>query len=217
MEISLEIDSVQMSFGNNVILSDVYLKCIPGDIIAIFGRNGSGKSTLFNIIFGTLKAEQSFIRINEQVIKHSAFKTGLVSFLPQYHFLPSHLKVSTLLNLYPDLPVSILNDTFLPDKGAKIKDLSGGELRYMEIILTLYNSATFVILDEPFNGLSPIAAENIRKHITKNALQKSIILTDHNYREINKVANRRMMLDNGYLKEIHEISELKKYGYLIHS
>ena len=69
MYTGLEIDSILKSFGERTILADVYLKCCRGDIIALFGRNGTGKSTLLNIIFGTLKADRKFIRIDGKVIK----------------------------------------------------------------------------------------------------------------------------------------------------
>ena len=60
----LEVDSVIKSFGDKNLLTDIYLKCQPGDRIAIFGWNGSGKSTLFEIIFGTMNGDRSFIRID---------------------------------------------------------------------------------------------------------------------------------------------------------
>ena len=71
MYTGLEIDSILKSFGERTILADVYLECCRGDIIALFGRNGTGKSTLLNIIFGTLKADRKFIRIDGKVITAS--------------------------------------------------------------------------------------------------------------------------------------------------
>ena len=94
MYTGLEIDSILKSFGERTILADVYLKCCRGDIIALFGRNGTGKSTLLNIIFGTLKADRKFIRIDGKVIKGPAFRSGLLAYLPQHPSFPSHLKVS---------------------------------------------------------------------------------------------------------------------------
>lgn len=87
MYTGLEIDSILKSFGERTILADVYLKCFRGDIIALFGRNGTGKSTLLNIIFGTLKADRKFIRIDGKVIKGPAFRSGLLAYLPQHPLL----------------------------------------------------------------------------------------------------------------------------------
>lgn len=62
MDTQLEVDSVIKMYGETTILADVYLSCVPGDIIGLFGRNGTGKSTLLRIIFGSLKGDRSCIR-----------------------------------------------------------------------------------------------------------------------------------------------------------
>ena len=65
----LEIDSVIKSFGYNQMLTDIYLKCRTAEIIGILGRNGTGKSTLLKIVFGTLKTDNSFIKINDKIFE----------------------------------------------------------------------------------------------------------------------------------------------------
>lgn len=214
----LEVDSVLKSFGEKTVLTDVYLCCKPGDIIALFGRNGTGKSTLLNIIFGTLKGDRSFLRINGQVINGAAYLTRLVAYLPQHNFLPQYLTVSQAAALYvpkEDLK-RFLGDRFIFKlRNNKTAHLSGGEIRYLEIKLILYSQAPYVLLDEPFNGLSPIAAEEIRMHIAESARTRGIILTDHNFREVHKIVNRIMLLDQCYLKEIKEMEELIPYGYYL--
>ncbi|MCD7850791.1 MAG: ATP-binding cassette domain-containing protein [Parabacteroides sp.] len=212
----LEVDSVVKSFKEKTVLSDVYLCCRPGDIIALFGHNGSGKSTLLNIIFGTLKGDRSFIRINGKVIKGAAFRAGLVAYLPQHDFIPSYLTVTQAVELYipTEQQNQFLGDRFLfKVRHSRIAHLSGGELRYLEIKLILYSKAPYILLDEPFNGLSPVAAEEIRMHIAESARTKGIILTDHNFREVHKIVNRILLLDQCYLKEIKEKEELIPYGY----
>lgn len=212
----LEIDSVLKSYGDKTILTDVYLCCRPGDIIAIFGRNGSGKSTLLNIIFGTLKADRSFIRINGQVINKQAFRTGQVAYLPQYDFLPNHLSIAEITKLYvPEEKNHVfLGDRFLfKIRNSKIKELSGGELRYFETKLILYSHAPYLLLDEPFNGISPLAASDIRKYIAESAQTHGIIMVDHNYREVHKIANRLMYIDDCYLRDINNKCDLAQYGY----
>jgi ABC-type lipopolysaccharide export system ATPase subunit len=73
-----------------------------------------------------------------------------------------------------------LSDTFLfKMRNSKIKNLSGGELRYLEIKLILYSSAPYILLDEPFNGLYPLAAAAIREHIIAVSQAKGIILSDY--------------------------------------
>lgn len=212
----LEVDSVLKSFGNRVILSDIYLCCRPGDIIALFGRNGTGKSTLMNIIFGTLKAERSFVRINGKVINGPAYRTGLINYLPQHDFLPARLTVSEAVNLYlpEEMHAIFLGDRFLfRIRKSMIRNLSTGERRYLEIKLILYSPAPYILLDEPFSDLSPVAAEEIRKCIAEKAKGKGIIISDHNFREVHKIVNRLTLLDQCYLKEVKTPEELIPYGY----
>lgn len=212
----LEVDSVLKSFGDKTILADVYLCCRPGDIIGIFGRNGTGKSTLFNIIFGTLKGDRSFVRINGKVMTGAAYKSKQIAYLPQHNFLPEYLTVLQTVELY--VPKEERN-RFLGDRhlfkvrNSKVSHLSGGEIRYLEIKLILYCKAPYILLDEPFNGLSPIAAEEVRQHIAISSQTKGIILSDHNFREVHKIVNRILLLDDCYLKEVIEKEELIPYGY----
>lgn len=215
---SLEVDSVLKEFGNKTVLTDVYLCCRPGDIIGLFGRNGSGKSTLLKIIFGTLKGDRSFVRINGKIINRPAYKTGQIAYLPQHNFIPHYLTIGQAVRSF--IPAALykqfLGDRFLfKIRNSKTAHLSGGELRYLEIKLILYSKAPYVLLDEPFNGLSPIAAESIRAHIAECAKTKGIILTDHNFREVHKIVNRIMLLNDGYLKNIKEKEELIPYGYYL--
>lgn len=213
-DVALEVDSVLHSYGERTILSDIYLKCVPGDIVGLFGRNGVGKSTLFNIIFGTLKAERSFVRINGNVLTGKAYRSGLISYLTQSDFLPRDFKVQTIVDLYVNDASDFLEDSILKKlSSCKVHDLSGGELRYLQIKLMLYSSAPFVILDEPFKGLSPIIIEKVRAQIIRASEHKGIILSDHNFREVHKVANRLMLLRDCYLSETKNMDELFPYGY----
>jgi len=217
MDKLLEVDSVLKSFGERTILADIYLSCRVGDIIGLFGRNGSGKSTLLKIIFGTLKGDRSFIRIDGKVQKGPAFSSNKIAYLPQHNFLPSTMKIPKILDMY--LPPDMDKKTFLADpllfkiRKSHIRELSGGERRYLEIKLILYSTATYILLDEPFNALSPLAAQSVRQHISISAKTHGILLTDHNFREVHKTVNRIMLLDQCYLKSIQNPQELIPYGY----
>lgn len=88
-----------------------------------------------------------------------------------------------------------------------------GEHRYLAVKLALYSNTPYILLDEPFSGVSPVVAEQIRKLITEVSHTHGIILSDHNFREVHKVVNRITLLDQGYLKEIQHVEELIPYGY----
>ena len=212
----LEVDSVIKSFGDNDVLTDVFLRCNRGERIAIFGWNGSGKSTLLKIIFGTMRAERSFIRIDGKVQNRPAYCSRQIAYLPQHDFLPSNMRITDAIDLY--IP-SAEREAFLDDKNlsnikeSSAKHLSGGELRYLEIKLILFSYAPYILLDEPFNGISPVCCESVRELIHKASQTKGIIMTDHNFREVHKLATRITLLDNGCLKEIKDKTDLASYGY----
>jgi ABC-type lipopolysaccharide export system ATPase subunit len=96
----------------------------------------------------------------------------------------------------------------------KVSQLSGGELRYVEIKLLLNIDVKFVLLDEPFNGISPINIESVKNMIRKNAQFKGIILTDHDYRNVLDVANRHYLIWDGGLKSIRDKDDLTLRGYM---
>ena len=211
MSICLEADSILKCYGERTILSDIYLHCKPGDITALWGRNGSGKSTLLEIIFGTLKAEHAFVRVGGRVVNGQAYRTGLVAFLPQFHFLPGNLRVAQLLHRtgLPNLPEAF-GDMPVPPLRERLKNLSGGQLRLLEILYVTSLPAPFLLLDEPFTGLSPVAADTIARHLQAVSRQKGILIADHDYRTLQRIATRHLLLADGYLRPLTSPDELRR-------
>ena len=218
MSHKLEIDSVKKSFGHNQVLTDIYLKCETGDIVGLLGSNGSGKSTLLKILFGVLHAEQKFIRIDGKIFECPYKTLGEVAYLPQDSFIPGKMSLASAAKLYlrtDDRVQFFLDDPALYlNQDRKVSQLSGGELRYAEIKLLLNLDAKFVLLDEPFNGISPLNIEFVKDMIRKSAQYRGIILTDHDYRNVLDVANRRYLLSDGGLKSIKDKDDLVFRGYI---
>jgi ABC-type lipopolysaccharide export system ATPase subunit len=216
MQSELLVDSVNKSYNNKIILNDIYLKISTGDIIGLLGRNGCGKSTLLKIIFGTIDAESKFIRVNG-IICNNSYKNGFVKLLPQDDFMPKYLKVDSIIKLFFN---KVNTDEIINDKivkniyKTKVKNISGGELRYLEILLLMNMDSDFILLDEPFNGVSPIIAEEIKKIIVEKSKNKGIILTDHDYRNVLSVSNKIYLMKNGSIKELKNNEELVEYGYV---
>ena len=96
----------------------------------------------------------------------------------------------------------------------RISHLSGGELRYLEIKLVLSNPSKFVLLDEPYNGLSPLMVEKVNQLILNNASQKGIIITDHNYENVIKISTELMLMKDGKAYHLKNKEELVEKGYL---
>lgn len=102
----LEIDSIIKNFGTRQLLTDVYLKINTGDVIGLFGRNGTGKSVLMQIIFGTMKADRKFIRLDECKVLSAPYQHArTIAFLPQQGYLPKHEKINKLVDCYLDANV----------------------------------------------------------------------------------------------------------------
>lgn len=198
-------------------MSDVYLKCETTDIIGLLGRNGSGKSTLLKIIFGIESADFKFVRIDGTVKNNIKDLFAEISYLPQDNYIPNMLSVKKAIQL------SVLKERILQfyadeiietmlDK--KVSHLSGGELRYLEIKIILNNSSKFVLLDEPYNGLSPLMVEKVNELIAENSKTKGIIISDHNYENVIKISTKLVLLKEGKAHHLLSKDELIEKGYL---
>lgn len=215
----LEVDSVQKHFDERSILTDVYLQCRTGEIIGLLGRNGSGKSTLMQIIFGTLDA-QKFIRIDGKVYEEPYKTKDLIAYLPQHDFIPKHLNVKQAARAYLGKASSerFLDDAILkPLSKNKTGSLSGGEIRYLEIKLLLNTPSLFVMLDEPFSGVSPVMVEQIQKLILEKSPEKGILLSDHDYRNVLKITSRCCLIYQGSIKPVSGKEDLMRWGYILHA
>ena len=212
----LHVDSVTKSFGNRRVLTDIFLNCKQGDVVALFGRNGSGKSTLMKIIYGTETAPTKYIRINQQVIRKENAKQ-FINYLPQQSCLPENLTVETILSLWKrntDLPKLLELKKIQELQTRKVSQLSWGEKRFLEIALFCYSKAPFILLDEPFNGLSPILIADIVEIIKFKSPEKGFIISDHDYQNVLDVATKLILINEGYAKPITDKAQLKELGYL---
>lgn len=213
----LEADSIRKAFRDKQVLTDICLKCQTGDIIGLLGRNGSGKSTLLKILFGSLYTDYKHISINNEILDQPFKRKGVVSFLYQDNFLPKSLTVKKAIQLFDNHPD---DSEFCEDQvlskvyNSRIRHLSGGEIRYLEIKLILGLDSRFAFLDEPFNGISPIHIELIKDLIRKKSINKGIILTDHDYRNVLDVANIYMILFDGGIRILKSKEDFICWGYL---
>jgi ABC-type multidrug transport system ATPase subunit len=209
----LKVDSIVMTFGSRKVLSDIYLSCKPGEIVGLLGRNGSGKSTLMKIICGSLTADSSYVNINGAVMTNRFKRSSKIAYLYQDDSTPFSLKVPTLLKLFKAKDLSH-HPMVKKVMHQKFGELSGGEARFLEILCVLNCPAQYILLDEPFNGLSPILKEEIKKEIKKAVNTKGIIITDHDYTHVLDITSKNYLMTNGNLKEVNRVQELRDLGYL---
>tara|TARA_B100000953_G_C17961766_1_gene403217 strand:- start:76 stop:777 length:702 start_codon:yes stop_codon:yes gene_type:complete len=214
---NLHVDSIRKSYRERLILSDIFLSCKKGEIVGLVGRNGSGKSTLLKVIFGIENAENRFVKIDKKVLKNFSDSSRLINYLPQNNFLPKEIKVHNIIKLFlpREKKDQLLKNVFIkPLLKKNFQVLSGGEKRLLEILLLLNSESEFILLDEPFNGVSPIVRDIIIQNINDEKRNKGFIITDHDYENVIKVADRVLLLKDASLKEIKDKKELIKYGYI---
>jgi ABC-type multidrug transport system ATPase subunit len=214
---NLHVDSIAKTYNGNPVLSDVFLSCNPGEIIGILGRNGSGKSTLLKIIFGTEPAENRFVRVGGKIIGSVSDTRNLISFLPQEGFLPKGVRVKTSIDFF--LPrasgEALCENGFLkPLLHKKTHTLSNGERRITEVLMIVHAPSKFLLLDEPFNGVSPVIREELMQILRSCKGHKGILTTDHDFERILKLADKIVLLKDGSTRHLEDASQLVKYGYL---
>lgn len=213
----LHVDSVMKSYDNKQILSDVYLSCKKGEIVGLLGRNGIGKSTLLKIIFGSIKADNKFIKVDNKYIKGIFDNRDLIKYLPQESFLPNQITVKTIIKSFcekKNREIILKNHLIEPLLTKKTNHLSGGEKRILELFIIILSKSKYVLVDEPFNGLAPVHKEEIKKLILEQSKNKGFIITDHDYRNILDIATRSIIIYDGGTKDIKNNEELIKYGYI---
>jgi lipopolysaccharide export system ATP-binding protein len=209
----LVIENLKKSFKKRTVVQDVSLTIKSGEIVGLLGPNGAGKTTSFYMIVGLIPADRGRISLDNVNISkmpiHSRAKLGL-SYLPQESSIFRKMNVSenilAILELQ-ELTREKMNkrlEELLQEVGiTHIRNntaisLSGGERRRVEIARCLASNPAFILLDEPFAGIDPIAVIDIQKIIKYLAEQKiGILITDHNVRETLGICDRAYIVNQG--------------------
>jgi len=213
----LKCEALTKSFRRRKVVDHVSLEIEGGEVVGLLGPNGAGKTTIFYMIVGLLRPDAGVLSLNGEEITHLPMylraRKG-IGYLPQEPSVFRKLTVEeNLMAILETLPLSkeekrdrleaLLKELGLtPLRKQKAFSLSGGERRRVEITRALVLSPSFILLDEPFAGIDPIAVLDIQAIIrqlkTKNI---GIIITDHNVRETLGVCDRAYILNEGVLLE----------------
>ncbi len=220
-----EVSGVHKSFGKRKILDGVNFQFKTGEILGIFGRNGCGKSTMLQILFGTQTTQSGSIQIDGKSfrLKHKWWQNSeiinsqKIAYLPQFSFLPQSSKVWDVIPRFiegqkQDL---IFRAPRMADIAKRrVNELSLGERRYLEVLLIGNLNHPFLFLDEPFSMVEPLFKDLIHEFLLSQKTKKGILITDHYYQDVWRLADNKMVLTNGKLTAVTQLEELKLAGYL---
>lgn len=206
-------EGITKTFGKRVVVDNVTISVSPGEVVGLLGANGAGKTTSFYMIVGLERAESGRILLNgadiTELPMYLRARLGL-GYLPQeasvFRRLTAEENIMAVLETMPmelheraDRLESLLSEFRISHVRKTHGDsLSGGERRRVEIARCLASGPSFVLLDEPFAGIDPIAIEDIRQII--NHLKGTgigILITDHNVRETLGITDRAYIMTDG--------------------
>ena len=208
-------DSIRLTFGSREVLNGAWLRAETGKVTGLLGRNGCGKSCMFRAIMGDLVPQDLFVKVNELPVSGSGEMGLYVKYLPQRPFLPPQMKLEEVF-LWFGLDFSGLVSVFpnfLKYEYKSVGDLSGGEIRIVEIWLCLNSGAPFCILDEPFAYLSPVYVEKVQKIIEERKHYMGIVISDHNYEVLLEISDEVLLLSQGYVHLVRDREDLVRLGY----
>jgi lipopolysaccharide export system ATP-binding protein len=215
----LSVRHIQKAYNGRKVVKDVSLDIEEGEVVGLLGPNGAGKTTCFYMIVGLVPSDAGEIELDGKNVSHLAIhkraRLGL-SYLPQeasvFRKLTVEENIMAVLQLQTDASGNNIGKAEVQTRLDKLIDelsighirtntaqsLSGGERRRVEIARALANSPRFILLDEPFAGVDPIAVIEIQRIVTfLKERSIGVLITDHNVRETLGICDRAYIINAG--------------------
>jgi len=209
----LRVEQLHKRFKARTVVRDVSLQVSSGEVVGLLGPNGAGKTTCFYMIVGLVASDGGQIILDQKNLNrmpiHKRARMGL-AYLPQEASIFRKLTVADNIKAVLELHLddarqieerleSLLNDLHIAHlRNSAAMSLSGGERRRVEIARALATHPRFILLDEPFAGVDPIAVRDIQGiiHFLRER-QIGVLITDHNVRETLKICDRAYIINDG--------------------
>ena len=209
----LKTENLKKSFSNRTVVNEVNLNLSKGEIVGLLGPNGAGKTTTFYMITGMIRPSSGEIFLdNDNITTAPMYERARMGI----GYLAQEPSIFAKLSVEDNLRIVLENILSSRDEQTELIDklllqfnidhlrnnlggsLSGGERRRVEICRTLSLKPDFILLDEPFDGVDPIAVEDIQQIVT-SLKEKNIgvLITDHNVRETLSITDRSYLLYDG--------------------
>ena len=213
--VGIRADELVKRYGEKQVVSHVSLEVNPTEVVGLLGPNGAGKTTTFNMIAGSLRPTEGRVFLGDQEITqlpmYRRARLG-ITYLPQEASIFRRLSVADNINailetVEPNRAArkerlkELLSELGLVEKASRRGDaLSGGERRRVEITRALVLNPKYMMLDEPFAGVDPIAVIDIQKIIGQLKERGiGVIITDHNVRETLRICDRAYIIKDGHI------------------
>lgn len=205
-------------YGDRSVVNDVSFEVSKGEVVCLLGPNGAGKTTTFYMVVGLVKPNSGNVFLDDQDMSHWPMNVRAragVGYLPQEASIFRKLSVEDNIKLVLEMNDKLtvdekkrkleeLLDEFgvLKLRGAAAVSLSGGERRRVELARALAASPDFILLDEPFTGIDPIAIGEIKDNIRKLSEDKGlgVLITDHNPKATLSITDRAYVIFDGKIK-----------------
>ena len=210
---ALNIEDIVKDYNGKNVINNISMSINPGEIIGLLGPNGAGKTTLFYIIMGLIRPNSGQIKLDghdiTKLAMYSRARLG-ISYLPQEPSIFRGMNVRDNINCVLEITeknkklrkikleklIEIFGLEKIQKSSARV--LSGGERRRVEIARSIATQPKYILMDEPFSGVDPIAIEEIKK-IIKSLSDNNIgiIITDHNVRDTLSLIDRAYLIYEG--------------------
>jgi len=209
----LKAEGITKVYGRRKVVDNVSVEVFEGEVVGLLGPNGAGKTTTFYCIVGLVKADEGKVFIGEEEITNDPTYVRArkgISYLPQepsiFRKLTVEENIKAILEMYDYSEREIEERTnwllnrfnIYALRKQKAASLSGGERRRLEIARALTINPKFLLLDEPFAGIDPIAVADIQGLIRElKEMDIGILITDHNVRETLRIVDRVYIIAHG--------------------
>jgi len=212
---TLRTDRLTKTYSGRTVVRDVSLDVSSGEVVGLLGPNGAGKTTTFGMVVGLTGPDLGQVLLDDQDVTSDPMYVRArkgIGYLPQEPSIFRGLTVEqNVLAILETLPIDgatrrtrlaeLLSELGLTSLAkARAYTLSGGERRRVEITRALVNHPKFILLDEPFAGIDPIAVADIQKivvHLKDRGI--GVLVTDHNVRETLKMTDRAYIVHDGVI------------------
>jgi lipopolysaccharide export system ATP-binding protein len=212
---ALEISGLKKSYNGKPVVSDITLNINSGEVVGLLGPNGAGKTSTFYMILGLIHPDSGDIFLDGENLKGSPMykraRKG-IGYLPQEASIFRKLKVED--NIKAVLEITDIDRDAKKEKLKRILEefnltpiaksygyhLSGGERRKVEIARALAVDPVFILLDEPFAGIDPLAVNELKltlRQLTEKGI--GLVITDHNVRETLSITDRAYIISDGQI------------------